>query len=224
MTDLTQMTPAEIDERWQRALDPARELEGLKAHNDNRIKRLNETIERTSPGMWRHNNAVEELEDEDQHRFELNEQLHVALDVLQQPFKAEWTSRGGWTRYYLVAGGHLHEYSCHTLTPGRTLVGLLCEASGATRDEVVKRYDVTACTHCFPDAPVAAERKPEDDGFCKHSGEYLSEDQRTELNRRYPHGYYNMCVAPSVRCECGGYPSITKTDKVRKHKPGKPQL
>jgi len=135
------------------------------------------------------------------------------------PYEEQWERRR-WTRYIVVPGGHLHFRQCHTLTPGRTMIGQVAEASGLTPVEVIAKYDATACTHCFPDAPVAPKKTPAEEGFCGHSGQPMTQAQRDTLNARYPSGWHNFAVARTVRCECGAHVSITKTDKIRKHKPG----
>jgi hypothetical protein len=129
------------------------------------------------------------------------------LEAEAAPFEAEYERRGGWNRYILVScsGGHLHRSSCHTLTPGRTMTGIVPAASGLDQGEVVEKFNYTACTHCFPDAPVAPKLTPEEEGFCPKSGTYADTD------RRY------------VRCECGGIPNVTSRGRIRKHKVGSPK-
>ncbi len=93
---------------------------------------------------------------------------------------------------------------------------------------MVGKYKVTACTHCFPDAPVAPQLTPQEEGFCEYSGKSLYDPemapQLERMQRRYPKGWALMAVAPGVRCHCGGFPAVTKSSKIRKHKPGKPEL
>ena len=96
------------------------------------------------------------------------------------------------------------------------MIGLLCEASGMTAAEVVERFQYTACTHCFPEAPVES-RTLSEQGFCEHSGAYVPEERIAEL--RHPE-WWRMAVAPTVRCECGWAGAITKSGKYRKHKAG----
>jgi hypothetical protein len=137
------------------------------------------------------------------------------LDAEVAPLEAEFDRRP-WTRYIVVPGGHLHVRTCHTLTPGRTMVGQVAEASGLTPDEVVAKYDETACTHCFPDAPVADKKTPAEEGFCEHSGEYVA-DRLVEAGK-LDAGWFNRYVKPRVRCECGWAGAITAGGKLRKHK------
>jgi hypothetical protein len=210
MQDLTKMDPPEIEALWQEALKPAQrtemDLNGCLSQQ-RRYRKFGAEI-------------PEYLTEREEY---LREQLNEQLAQVSATFQTEFDRRGGWTRYYHVQGGHVHKLSCQTLTPGRTLVGLVIEASGMDADDVIGRFDYTACTHCFPSAPVAREKAPEEEGYCKHSGQYISQEQRDKLTARWG-SWHNLAVAPSVKCECGGHPSITKTDKIRKHKPGKPQL
>jgi hypothetical protein len=150
------------------------------------------------------------------------------LNIEAYPLEREYDNRQ-WTRYIVVPGGHLHMRHCHTLTPGRTMVGQVAEASGLTKDEVVKKYDVVACTHCFPDAPVHHEPTLEEQGMCEMSGKNIHTEpalakQLANLKAQYPTGWSGFMVARGIRCNCGGYPSLTKSDNVRKHKPGTPAL
>lgn len=213
--DLTTATPAEIDEAWAEALAPVRALEVKLGRARKEADHVREQAERF-PGFSVYENAADEAET---HRALVEEQADAAHAILNGPFADEWDRRGGWTRYYLVPGGHLHRYACHTLTPGRTLVGLLTEASGLDNGEVVAKYDATACTKCFADAPVAGKLAPEEEGFCKHSGTYAGES--LVQPEKWGNGRWALAaVAPGVRCECGYVGSITKSGKFRKHKAG----
>lgn len=152
------------------------------------------------------------------------------LDRQALPFEAEYNRRGGWTRYIVVPRGHLHRRSCSTLTPGRTMVGQVAEASGMTDEQVVEHFKITACTHCFPDAPVAPKLTPEQEGFCPMSGRSIHDEpelagaKQALVDRYGEGGWHSFAMARSIRCTCGGYPALTKGDKVRKHKPGSPKL
>ena len=74
------------------------------------------------------------------------------------PFTAEFERRGGWQRYVLcmtrrAKGGHLHFQHCSTLRPTTECL-IVSDASGLDSDQVVGKFGETACTKCFPDAPV----------------------------------------------------------------------
>jgi hypothetical protein len=124
------------------------------------------------------------------------------------PIDAEYVRRGGWDRYILVGGGHLHKSGCSTVRP-TTQAYLLAEASGLTEDEVVEKYSYTACTKCFPNAPVAEKPSPVAQGFCAGSGTWDVEDVNGSKRLYRPWG----------RCKhCGNTVSVTSTGKARKHK------
>lgn len=139
---------------------------------------------------------------------------------------AEFTRRGGWSRFFLVqnAGGHIHNSlncsTCNKFTSrgqSQTRFGWLPALSGQTEAEAVAEHGAILCTVCFPSAPVEwtnahevakAERAA---AQCSGSGTYLDSDK--------PHrtGYYsgNWGTCP----QCAARPAVTKTGKLRAHKP-----
>ncbi|MBG0739048.1 hypothetical protein IV500_06490 [Paeniglutamicibacter antarcticus] len=73
-----------------------------------------------------------------------------------KPFEAEYTRRGGWTRFFMVMnnGGHLHSSrSCSTCRPS-TQFGWMPAYSGQDEAGVVGLAGEDSCTVCFPSAPV----------------------------------------------------------------------
>jgi hypothetical protein len=126
---------------------------------------------------------------------------------IESPLNAEFQRRGGWTRFFVVSGGHLHLRGCHSLRP-RTLLGWVPEESGKDESQVVGKFGTVACTHCFPTAPVAdvlgAIPKP---GYCH--GNRIVTGTASDPRRMYRYG----------RCQdCGTVASITSTGNLRKHK------
>ena len=76
---------------------------------------------------------------------------------LTAPLTAEYDRRGGWERAFLVTnhGGHIHRtMSCPTCYPD-TEFGWLTELSGSTEAQIIDAAGMTACTVCYPTAPVA---------------------------------------------------------------------
>lgn len=72
------------------------------------------------------------------------------------PFSAEFTRRGGWSRYFLVtnANGHVHrELTCSTCYPD-TQYAWLPSLSGCDERAMVGEWGEKACTVCFPNAPT----------------------------------------------------------------------
>lgn len=75
------------------------------------------------------------------------------------PLDAEFVSRGGWTRAFIVVDGHVHSsMRCTTCNNGMypTSFGWLTEFSGKTEAEVITAAGSRACTVCYPNAPVDA--------------------------------------------------------------------
>lgn len=97
-------------------------------------------------------------------------EIRAEIDVLAEKMRAvdaemdeigwEFHRRGGWSRVWLVPGGHAHSSKgCHSLYADTTLV--LCprdirkrDMSGATEEQIVEAAGDRACTHCYPSAPV----------------------------------------------------------------------
>lgn len=82
------------------------------------------------------------------------------LDEMK-PYEAEFRRRGGWTRAYIVtnANGHVHKsMSCSTCY-STTQYSWLTEYSNAKEDKIVEDAGSSACTTCYPDAPVEALRR-----------------------------------------------------------------
>lgn len=141
-----------------------------------------------------------------------NARLNAAVEALAAvnaeiaPLEAEYARRP-WSRYVIVPGGHIHRYQgCSTLRPTTETI-LLIEASGVEAEaEVIARYSYTACTKCFPNAPVAEAQV--DPSVCT-AGPYDYEKTK---------GYGARYVTCSV---CKGFVSRhPSTGKQRKHKKG----
>ena len=78
------------------------------------------------------------------------------------PLHAEYTRRGGWSRYFLVTntGGHVHNtMACSTCYP-TTQYAWLPEQSGMSGTDLIALAGEKVCTVCFPDAPVSALALP----------------------------------------------------------------
>ena len=74
---------------------------------------------------------------------------------------SEFVSRGGWARYYLVlnSNGHVHSsQNCSSCFP-TTQYAWLTEQSGMTPQALVELAGESACTDCFPWAPVNTLRR-----------------------------------------------------------------
>lgn len=79
-----------------------------------------------------------------------------AILVEAVPFRVEFERRGGWTRAYLVtnAGGHVHSsMACPTCFPS-TQYHWVTQLSDHAEIEIVEAAGESACTFCYPSAPV----------------------------------------------------------------------
>jgi hypothetical protein len=94
---------------------------------------------------------------------ELAEAIDTAENMLTdvrftaRPLDAEFTRRGGWSRWYLVDGGHLH-YDVSGFRCNRqptTTHYWMTEFSDQDSTEVIAAAGERVCTVCFPDAPVS---------------------------------------------------------------------
>lgn len=137
----------------------------------------------------------------------VNEMIYdaqVDIDFLD----AEFTRRGGWTRFFLVPGGHIHSSTtCSTCYP-TTWLGWLPALSGLTEADAVATHGPLLCSVCFPDAPVewTIRNKP---AGCAGSGSIPVEGTA----RRTGHTTYAECS------ECGTRQIVTGAGVLRKHKP-----
>lgn len=223
--DLTTATPAEIDEqlfplwaqRWHltdriysyrrvlaKTIWPAEFKETYEKYTGPYSSKVHAI--RNPEMAWGQRQVADTLAYLDKDEAMLDE---VATQIA--PIDAEFERRGGWSRYILVRGGHLHRRGCSTIRP-TTACFLLSESSGLNEDEVVERYSYTACTKCFPDAPVATAPSPVAQGYCEGSGTTNVDDVNGSKRLYRAWG----------RCqECGGSVSVTSLGKARKHKPAK---
>lgn len=73
-----------------------------------------------------------------------------------KPLHAEYTRRGGWTRYYLVEDGHLHcdaaAWRCSRIPS--TVHYWMTEHSGQGVPQMIELAGERMCTNCFPGAPA----------------------------------------------------------------------
>jgi hypothetical protein len=104
--------------------------------------------------------------------------LQIERDRIERELAAidaEWTRRGGWTRAFVVPGGHAHtSTACSTCYP-TTMFALVTRMSGATEEAIVEEAGERACTVCYPSAPVETLRRPT---------RLLSEDEEAERAAR----------------------------------------
>lgn len=131
-----------------------------------------------------------------------------------EPYEAEYTRRGGWSRFFLVSnnGGHIHSsMHCSTCFP-TTRFGWLPQESGKDEAAAVAAHGAILCTVCFPSAPTEWTDR-HDDSVCPGSGGGPDWDQPSR--KGYAYGNWGTCP------ECGERVSFTNSRSVyrlRKHK------
>lgn len=204
-TDLTTLTPPQIDELWAEAMVPAHTVWAKLAEARRSARRYRKA-----------NYAVPAYLTE---RIETLDAEYTELAKASAPFDAEYERRGGWTRYLILvssSNGHVHRSPghCGSLTPGKSVVSPVYELSGNDEAGVVERCGHTACSKCFKTAPVAkgTSIKP---GQCPDTGNVY--DGRDYGN---PASYASNRVSRYAKCPtCGTGVSVTSTGKLRAHKP-----
>lgn len=87
------------------------------------------------------------------------------IDLLRDkalPLNLEFRRRGGWTRAFEVisSDGHIHSSMRCTTTYPRTQWAWLPEVSGMDEAQIIELAAESACTVCYPTAPVHTLRRP----------------------------------------------------------------
>lgn len=157
IADLTTASPAVIDTAWAEALMPVNEMMAkaiiVRTRANHEYKQADRFLdERQSALRERHFAAGDKYTAE---ADRLAAEAAVQQKLVEAPFKAEWTARGGWTRAYKA--GHVHSSTncstCHKMGQ-RTELYWVTELSGMTTDEIAELAGEAACTVCYPNAPV----------------------------------------------------------------------
>lgn len=140
VADLATLKPAEID---------ARLAELWKAEQTARLHALRYRNYAADP---RHRaNAERYAETAENYETEADQ-----ARALAEPFTAEFTRRGGWRRYFLVANdtGHVHRgMDCSTCRQSTEYTWLI-DLADADEAALVAEWGEKACTVCFPGAPT----------------------------------------------------------------------
>lgn len=198
MTDLTNMTPPQIDELWAKEMEPAYRLAKELANARRELTKYRRYGARYARSIEALENRIAELEPR-----------LIEARRAGDPFDAEFDRRGGWARYLLVANadGHVHRPNCHTLIPGFTYVKPVWELSGQDDEGIVARCGHTACSHCFKDAPAinaaAKAAKDKANNTCRN---------RMYDPAEFSRGNYRKCS------ECGAIASLSRSGLLRAHK------
>lgn len=173
--NIATMTPSEVDNILVAStLESDRAAQLIEAHTKNNEKREENLInfrehrdhELTSEvdrAYWV--KRVAQIEsDVEKASAEINELMpkYVSAEAKISQCNDEFNRRGGWTRYWIVvnSNGHIHSTMNCTTCFSTTQFAWLPNLSGSTDAEVVELAGMSACTICFPDAPVDTRNRP----------------------------------------------------------------
>lgn len=164
MTDLTVLTPAEVDtplaELYERIYDARADL----YLNRQRHEQYMAGVEKCEAGDFRYSGYSRD----DKYLTRLDDEADKLRDLINDltgrtvPYENEYVRRGGWTRAWLVdnTNGHVHNtMQCSTCYP-TTRFGWLPQVSGMTEDGIVELAGEKACTVCYPSAPAEVLNNP----------------------------------------------------------------
>lgn len=133
------------------------------------------------------------------------------------PLQAEFERRGGWARFYLVAGGHVHQGTGCSSCRSTTRFQLQTHLSGAERSAVVELHGDQACAICMPGVQLHP-------AFLKaQAARQAQEAQRAAIvcprSRTYAKEAWDGKVrARRLACpECGERVAITRWGMFRLH-------
>jgi hypothetical protein len=177
-----------------------------------RARELAATTERKPAKPWRSadsvHTAVERYDDAMADLYEIRRE--------QAPLVAEWTRRGGWSRFFEVDAnnGHIHSsMTCQTCNRNGKLTrfGWHPELSGLTEADAVEALGPKLCTVCFPSAPLEWTFGTPKPAACENAP--VKEGTRTRsygiANTRY--GDCTQCAATRIQINSNG--------RLRRHKP-----
>jgi hypothetical protein len=175
MTDLTQQTPCEIDTKLAELHEKLGKAEHYLASDLKTVERMQARFDKTgfAPQLKDFQATVEKLEIE---IAELQNEMF--------PYNAEFTRRGGWSRFFLVTNGNGHIHTsmyCDTCFP-TTQFAWLPQYSGMTQEEIVERETYRCCTVCLPLAPAeqqaARERHTREQREAKAAERQAKKDEK----------------------------------------------
>lgn len=95
-------------------------------------------------------------------QFVKYDERKAELDVVQSDYQEKCKQYKGWSRFFLVQGGHVHSsLDCSTCNRmGKsTKFGWLPDLSGLAEADAVKEHGAILCTVCYPSAPVEYTNK-----------------------------------------------------------------
>lgn len=152
-------TPAEIDTELAAIMGRVQDAQADVARQIRWIEQAEKSLGERSIGYYA-DQARERLN-------KLNADLPGLIETVKaikaeaDPHNAEFDRRGGWTRFFLVKNnnGHVHNSMSCTTCYADTDFAWLPEFSGQDEAGVVELAGKSACTVCFPSAPVDVLRR-----------------------------------------------------------------
>lgn len=143
MNDLTQQTPSEIDTKLAELHEKLGNAQRHLSHSERLLASDNARGATFNAERW-------------EAEIEAAQVTIAEIENEMFPYSAEFTRRGGWSRFFLVTNqnGHIHtSMQCKSCFHD-TQFGWLPQYSGMTDSEIVERETYRACTFCLPIAPA----------------------------------------------------------------------
>lgn len=156
--NLTTASPAEIDSAIADIYQAAAPLASRADDLENQALRI---AQRVRQGGKFNYNTPADVDKAEARAADAQDALALFLTACD-PFEAEYTRRGGWTRAWLVLNnnGHVHSNRACSTCYVRTQFGWLPQVSGQPEAEIVAQAGEGACTVCYPSAPVETLNRP----------------------------------------------------------------
>ena len=160
---LAKLTPVDVDEVLAKLYYQRFRLMAEVSNTDATIKYVNKQIARgvraVNTSYTEHFKArVDTLLEK---KTELTEEIN-GIFLEEDIYESEFSRRGGWTRAFLVANGNGHVHKTRSCTTCRPTTGFtwVTSYSGKNQDDVIQDAGESACTVCYPDAPVDTKNRP----------------------------------------------------------------
>lgn len=140
-------------------------------------------------------------------------EAHAEYEYAREQYVEVSKQYEGWTRAYLVPGGHIHSsMQCSSCYPS-TQYSWLTSLSGADEAEIIEYAKEVACTVCYPDAPVEEYKRQAD---AAKAATRCSGTGSTDWDAK---GKPRWAIRYATCPGCGTSQSVTSTGKIRAHKP-----
>ena len=209
--DITTATPVEIDQalaeiekRRYAALDKAHEAK-------RRLRSANALRNPVATDVAYYQGQIEKFEAEAER-----------ISAEREPYEAEFSRRGGWTRYFHVK--HLHTSARCSSFRLTTRIGWLPKYSGRSEAEMIEAAGDLVCTKCVPEAPVKTKRptipelaeqwdKTNTPDVCPGSGTGNWKDGKVRT------GFYTGNGGTCAHCDKWVSNTSRNSRTMRKHKP-----